>query len=235
MARHVLGRNDRVSEQVRIMVLDDDQAICLGWRALAQVCEGFSVVRSVASPAEAFSTILELSEADMPNLMVVEPCLIKKVALAFIEAFCKRFPEIPVLVYSCCSDTYVPMKSLQLGAKGFVEKNEPTQVLLDAIKTVCAGGVALSQKHTDELLVTSLGSQKGVSGTNGSVDSLRTREFEVAFLMSKGYPFTEIARILSISHKTVTTHLEHIKKRLCLFHKCEVEYWAQTYFSHYAA
>jgi len=99
--------------------------------------------------------------------------------------------------------------AVQLGVHGLVLKNAPTELLFQAIVSVIAGQVWVSQALVAELLtvVRSLAAPAVQDSSKGRAVALTRREREVLALVVAGYANKEIAQTFSISEETIKHHL----------------------------
>jgi DNA-binding NarL/FixJ family response regulator len=88
-----------------------------------------------------------------------------------------------------------------------VSKGSAPEELLGAARRVCSGGVYLSEDIARELAL------QAVPGGH-AVDALSPREFEVFRLLAAGHSIADIARSLSLSHKTIANYQSAIKQKL---------------------
>jgi DNA-binding NarL/FixJ family response regulator len=122
--------------------------------------------------------------------------------------------EFPVLILSMHDESLYAERALRAGARGYVMKQEPPDVLLGAIRRVLAGEIYVSPKMGATLLRRMVGSRE-VNATS-PMERLTDRELEVFRLIGAGQSVREIADKLCLSVKTVEAHREHIKEKLSL-------------------
>jgi DNA-binding NarL/FixJ family response regulator len=120
-------------------------------------------------------------------------------------------------------------RSLSAGARGYVMKHEPPSVLLDAVRTVLEGRVAVSESLRERMLESMVGGRR----EGDPVSRLSDRELEVFRQIGKGCGSAEIAEALGLSVKTVNAYRDHIKNKLNLttasdLRKYAVEWTAGT-------
>jgi DNA-binding NarL/FixJ family response regulator len=97
---------------------------------------------------------------------------------------------------------------------GYINKQEASRHIIDAIRHLLDGKIWLSKKMTERLLQ---GIATGRSApTAASVESLSDRELEVFGLIGQGMGPSPIAEVLHLSVKTVETHKQKIKRKLNL-------------------
>lgn len=168
----------------------------------------------VCGEAEEPRQALELAAAVDPELVLVDISLKESNGIELIKDLRARFPSLPILVVSLHDENVYAERTLRAGAKGFVMKAEPTEVLLQAIRTVLSGELYLSKRMRTKMLDRMFSSAR--SGDVSPVDALSDRELEVFQLIGEGLGTRTIADRLSLSVKTVETHKSRIKTKLHL-------------------
>ena len=158
---------------------------------------------------------LEAIERLRPNIAVVDIALGDSSGVELIKDIKVRYPHLPSLVLSMHDEALYAERSLHAGAKGYVMKQEETDVLLRAIRQVLRGQVYLSEK-VKEGIVNRLGGNLPEGEVTSLIKQLSDRELEVFQLIGDGYATPEIANRLHLSMKTVASHRENIKRKVGL-------------------
>jgi DNA-binding NarL/FixJ family response regulator len=120
--------------------------------------------------------------------------------LVVLEEMKRLRPSIPVLVLSAYSEEEFAIRSLKLGASGFLNKSQTSDVLVEAAKKVMSGG-----KYVSSSLAEKLALNLGGSAVRAPHEALSIRELQVLQLIAKGKAIKEIAAELGLSEKTVST------------------------------
>jgi two-component system invasion response regulator UvrY len=97
---------------------------------------------------------------------------------------------------------------MQAGALGYLSKRGAPGELLQAVAAVARGSTYIEPAIAQKLAV------QGVKGEAGPVDILSEREFEVFVHLAGGKSVAQIAQLLSLSPRTVGTHLYNVKQKL---------------------
>lgn len=111
-------------------------------------------------------------------------------------------PAMPVLVGSMHDEAVYAERALRSGARGYVMKQEPGKVLVNAIREVLKGNLYLSRQMQVSLLKRIAGN----SDCEPAINTLTPREFEVLHLIGAGHSSQQIACLLNRSIKTIETH-----------------------------
>ena len=115
-------------------------------------------------------------------------------------------------------------RALRAGAKGYLMKFEPADVLMKAIRKVLNNGIFVSDEIGEKLLVNAMQGKKELTGS--PIEVLSDRELEVYELIGKGQSSQEIAERLHLAPKTIETYRSRIKEKLNYKNSTEMMYHA---------
>ena len=155
---------------------------------------------------------LKQIEASIPDLAIIDLSLAGGSGLDLIERIKARDPGILMLVASMHDESLYAERVLAAGARGYINKQEAQDRIIQAIRQVLSGKVYLSQQMTDRLL----SGMVDASNDKRDIDSLSNRELQVFELIGRGVATSQMAEQLNLSVKTIETHQAHIKKKLGL-------------------
>lgn len=192
------------------MIVDDHPLLRQG---VAQLVDAQGDLTSCDEVADS-TPLLQRVDADDPDILVVDISLEGTDGLDLIKQVKAQRPQQAVLVYSMHDERLYAERALQAGAMGYVNKQEPPEVLIAAIRRVLQGRIYLSDGMSDRLL------QRVAKGTSGAAtppeQALSDRELQVLRLIGQGLTTRRIAARLHLSIKTVDTHRENLKAKLSL-------------------
>ena len=192
----------------RILIVDDHPLVRTGFAQLISDCPDLEVCAEAADMAEALKQI----DACNPDLAIIDLSLAGGSGLDLIEHIKSRGRETLMLVASMHDETLYAERVLAAGARGYINKQEAQESIIQAIRQVLSGKVYLSQHMTERLL----SSMVDASGEKRDIDSLSNRELQVFELIGQGVTTSQMASQLNLSVKTIETHQAHIKKKLGL-------------------
>ncbi len=192
----------------KILIVDDHPIVCEGLAQFINQEPDLEVVGAARDASEAMKKVEELK----PELVIVDISLVGKSGIELIGEIRAFDENMPVLALSMHTEALYVERTLRAGARGYVTKNDATNVIIKAIRKVLSGGIYLSEGMSDMLLDSLYGRKRESGGT--AVERLSVREFEVFRLIGQGMKNYQIAEILGISTKTVDAHREHIKEKL---------------------
>jgi DNA-binding NarL/FixJ family response regulator len=217
---------------VKVMIVEDHPLFSKGLVSLLASTGsrfGYSVIGESANLSQA----IKIARQEKPALAIVDITLGEENGMDLIPQLKSLDPDMVILVLSMHDERYYSERVLRLGARGYIMKTEPPQKVLEAIKTVIAGKVYLSDSERERILKAMTGeSQRGVKDWITSLRKLSDREFQVFSCIGKGLGTTEIANKLNLSAKTIDTHKEHIKLKLHCISSHEIRRLAIEWVNH---
>jgi DNA-binding NarL/FixJ family response regulator len=163
-----------------------------------------------------------------PDLVIVDITLPGKNGIEFIKDARAQHPNLHVLVMSMHDESLYADRVLRAGGRGYIRKQEGGDKLIDAIRRVLRGEIAVSERITGKLLETLAGRRMIAS----PLGSLSDRELEVFQLIGRGKTMKEIGEELHLSPKTIEVHRLRIRKKLGVTSAAElISYaarWSET-------
>lgn len=203
----------------RTLLIDGQPVFLSGLASLIEQGLGYTVVGTASTRGEA----LRAFEDERPALIVVDLFLGTDDGLELVRTLLQRAPELRILVLSGHDEQVYAGRALQAGAHGFVMKSVQPEKLLDAVRTVASGQVALSDDVRERLVERYLGHGEPPSSP---ITLLTDRELEAFRLFGLGLATAEVAAAMSVSAKTVETYRLSIKSKLGLASNNEFIYRA---------
>ena len=143
---------------------------------------------------------------------------------AVIEAVAETHPDVKFLALSVSDAAEDVISLIRAGARGYVTKTIAPDELVDAIKRVNDGDAVFSPRLAGFVLDAFAGEID--IPADPEIDQLTVREKEVLRLIARGYTYKEVAKRLSISVKTVETHVSAVLRKLQLSNRHELTRWA---------
>src|SRR6516165_8997493 len=205
-----MGRK-KPENRARVLIVDDHPAVreALAGRIGRQ--RDLEVCGEAADMAEALRLVGETK----PNVAVVDISLKTGNGIDLIKRIIDRTDTVRILVWSTHSEALYAERVLRAGGLGYIQKDQATDKIIEAIQRVLEGKVYLSDAMTEKLLRRTVGDgRKEV--TRSPLDTLADRELEVFRLIGEGVKTAEIAERLCLSVHTVETYRERIKQKLDL-------------------
>jgi len=190
--------------KIKVLLVDDHSIVRAGFRRLLDDADDIEVVAEADSGESAVREFMNHA----PVVVVMDLTMPGIGGLEAIRRIRSKNPQARILVLSVHEDVVYSSRVLQAGALGYVSKRCVPQIMLDAVRSVAHGDVFLEQSVAQQLAL------DGLLGDKNPVKRLTDREFEVFRLLADGKSVNEIAQILFLSPKTVSTYQTHIYDKL---------------------
>jgi DNA-binding NarL/FixJ family response regulator len=208
------GVNSRLGKY-KILVVDDHPIVRQGLTRLISQEDDIEV----CGGADSVSTAMEQVKATSPDLVVVDISLKDSHGIELITQVKAFSDRIKILVWSMFDEKVFAERALRAGAMGYVNKQEPIETVVAAIRRILRGDMHLSAKMTNSVLGRLAG---GRAVQEDPIATLSNREVEVFHMIGQGMTTQQIARKLGVSPKTVETHREKVKFKLNLKNAAEL-------------
>ena len=201
-----------MSEQIRVLVVDDDALVRAALTMLLAGAADIKVVGEAADGREVEHAVAE----HQPDVVLMDIRMPGMDGLAATEILRRRDrpPEVIVLT-TFDADDHV-LRALRAGASGFLLKDTPPANIVRAIRAVAVGEPMLSPTITRRLIGHVTGSDDGERRRHAreQLDRLTEREREVAVAIGRGQSNAEISRELYMSIATVKAHVSRLLEKL---------------------
>jgi DNA-binding NarL/FixJ family response regulator len=200
-----------LSQRRRVLVVDDHPIVREGIAQLLDRQADLCACGEATDIESALRSVRELA----PDVVVIDLSLGREAGLDLIERLAVLSPGLPMLALSMHDESLYARRALQAGARGYIMKQEGTELLLKALRTVLVGEVYVSERVNASLL-RSLAPCGRAQPQGGTVAELTNRELQIYRLVGAGLGTREIAEELHLSAKTVESHRANIKQKLGL-------------------
>lgn len=197
---------------IRVMLVDDHAVVRMGFRLLLDGAPHITVVAEADSGEEA----LRLCPEAKPDVVVMDLSMPGIGGLEALGRLVAKQPSAKILVLSAHADAIHARRVLKAGAAGYLSKRSAGEELLDAIGQVAGGKTFIEAAIAQQLAV------QQMRGEKSPVDTLSEKEFNVFLALAQGHSVIEIAEIMSLSPRTIGTHLYNIKQKLDASNQAEL-------------
>ena len=188
---------------MKVLIVDDHPIVRAGLRRLLAADQTI-VATEAATGQEAIASFRE----SLPDLVILDLNLPGMGGLEVLGRLKIENPNVRVLVISMYDNPAYVARVLKAGARGYVSKNAPPELILEAIRRVAAGRVYIEHDMAQELAFESL------TTSANPLYQLSPRDVEILRLLAEGNSLTEIAAAIGVSYKTVANHCSQLKARL---------------------
>lgn len=190
---------------IRILLVDDHELVRTGFEAMLNAADDMTVVGVAQSGEEAVNAVAKLV-ADVVLMDIIMP------GIGGVEA-CRRMlkhdPKVKIIAISAYKDGPIPQQLLKIGVMGFITKGSSLEEMIFAIRKVMTG---------KRYLCTEVANNIALQGLPDSIESpfakLSHRESEVVTLILQGKTIQEMAKMMTLSDKTVNTYRYRLYEKL---------------------
>jgi DNA-binding NarL/FixJ family response regulator len=201
----------------KVLIVDDHEVVRDGVKRLLDEQPGAISCGEAGTPDEA----LRMALADEWDAVVLDLSFAGKSGLEILKELKQIRPRLPVLVLTMHSEEQYARRAFKAGAAGFITKDSPRAELSKAIHRVLGGGRYLSPALAEKLIVDL---ERGVDRPPD--ETLSDREFQVMRLIASGKTLSEIADLLSLSDKTISTYRARVMEKMGMRTNAELTHFA---------
>lgn len=202
----------------KVYLVDDHRLFLSGVKA--ELSEVFRIVGT----AYDVDTAIEEIRGYNPDVVLVDVHMPDGGGIAVVEGVGETNPDVKFLALSVSDQAEDVIAMIRAGARGYVTKTIEPEELSEAIKRVDAGDAVFSPRLAGFVLDAFAGAIP--SDDDPELDQLTSREKDVLRLIARGFAYKQVARKLSISIKTVETHVSSVLRKLQLSNRHELARWA---------
>jgi DNA-binding NarL/FixJ family response regulator len=202
---------------MRILIVDDHAVVRDGLKTIFDETPGTAVFGEASTAQEA----LNLVAAENWDIVVLDIALGARSGLEVLREIKNIRPKLAVLIFSMHSEEQYARRAFKAGAAGYVTKGSSRAELVQAIIRVAEGGRYVSSALAENLV---LDIERGTD--RPPHEALSDREFEVMCLIASGKTVREIALLLSLSDKTISTYRSRILEKMDMKTSAELTYYA---------
>jgi len=203
---------------IKIIIADDHPLIRQGLRVVIEAQPDMELVAEASNGEQAIQQALALK----PDIVIMDLQMPVKDGLAATREIAQANPQVQVLILTSFPDDDNVYTAIKAGAMGFLLKDSSAEYLLDAIRTVSRGDSVLHPTIARKLMQ----EIKQPPRLPPTTDPLTPREVEVLGCLVQGMANQQIARQLSISVRTVSTHVRNILDKLHLANRTQAALYA---------
>ena len=208
----------------RVFLVDDHALIRSGIRT------ELGTLVDLVGEADEVEAAIEMIIERSPDVVLLDVHMPDGGGRAVLEGVITKQPTVKFLALSVSDAAEDVIALIRAGARGYVTKNIEGPELIEAIYRIAAGDAVFSSRLAGFVL-DAFASQSGEAEVtpppfDPELDQLTVREREVLRLIARGYAYKEIATELSISIKTVESHVSAVLRKLQLSNRHQLTKWA---------
>ncbi len=194
---------------IEVCLVDDQTLVRQGIRSLLELSDSIRVIGEAIDGTQAMETIPRIK----PDVVLLDMRMPGMSGLDVLNALAAKDELPPTIILTTFDDDQLVLAGLKAGARGYLLKDVSLDQLVDAVKTVAAGGSLVAPMVTQRLL-SGLERMHNEFVSLDRPDPLTERETEILRLMAGGYSNKEIANSLGVAEGTVKNHVSNILSKL---------------------
>jgi two-component system invasion response regulator UvrY len=202
---------------IRVLIVDDHEIVRRGLKEIFS--DKFPLLE--VGEAESSQAALELLMKQEWDIVLLDINIPGRSGLEVLEEVKRRCQPTPVLVLSAYPEEEFAIRSLKLGASGYLNKSLGSDEMLAAAEKVLAGG-----RYVTPALAEKLAAKLGGDLHQAPHESLSSRELQILRRVANGKSIKEIAAEMALSEKTVGTYRSRISKKMGLATNVELTRYA---------
>lgn len=204
---------------IRVLICDDHQIVRQGIKQMLADASDLALAGEAASGPEAVARVRE-GGIDVVLLDIAMP---QRDGLDVLRQLKGEYPKLPVLMLSTYPDRQYAVRSLKLGASGYLNKSADSEQMCEAIRRVAAGRLFITP-HVAEQLAGAVGA--GREDDAPLHERLSHREYQVFRLLAEGRSVGEIAEQLVLAPNTVSTYRARVLEKTGVRNDVELALYA---------
>jgi two-component system invasion response regulator UvrY len=202
---------------IKVLVADDHGIVRRGLRQILTESPDVMVGGEAATADEVMRYVL----GEPWSVVLLDLKLPGSSGLELLMRIRRERPQFAVLILTMYPEDQYAVRALKAGAAGFLTKETAPDKLVDAVRKVAAGG-----RYVSAELAETLASLLAGEGNGAPHERLSDREFEVLKMLASGKTVSQVAEILSLSVKTVSTHRTRLLKKMSMTTNAELTHYA---------
>jgi DNA-binding NarL/FixJ family response regulator len=208
---------------IRVLVCDDHVIVRQGIKQMLAEANDVAVAGEADNGADAVRQVREAKVAGGIDVILMDIAMPHRDGLDVLRQLKSEFPKLPVLMLSTYPDKQYAVRSLKLGAAGYLNKSADSEQILGAIRKVAAGGLFITPNVAEQLATTVTSKHEGEKPLH---ERLSHREYQVFRLLTAGRSVSEIADQLALSSNTVSTYRARILEKTGVRNDVELALYA---------
>ena len=197
---------------IRLLLIDDHAIVRQGLKLFLELTEDFEIVGEGETGEDAVRRAAELR----PDIILLDLAMPGMNGIEAARSILQADPEARIMILTSFSDSDDVFAAVRAGAKGYLLKDVPPEQLAQSLREVYQGKVQLHPEIAKKLMEGIKEPAESKSDRDPLIEDLTKRELDVLLQIGRGLSNREIAAELSISHKTVKTHVSNLLGKLQL-------------------
>jgi len=208
-----------MTTKIKVLIVDDHGIVRQGLRTYLDLLEDITIVAEAENGLDALDKVKQF----FPDIVLMDLVMPEMDGIEATHRICGSYPDVKVIVLTSFTEDEQVFSAIKAGAVGYLLKDISPPDLVKAIQAVHSGETHLHPEITKKLMKQFVSPKSAIDITP---DELTPREMEVLQLIAHGLSNKELANKLTISEKTVKTHLSSIYNKLHLSDRTQAAIYA---------
>ena len=206
----LLHRNDNAGSLVEVVLADLRSVVCEGLALIISREPDMELLFEANSADEAVEAVGRLGRLSRVVVLASLGLGGEHDSLWLIRTLRERFPSARILACGSKGEAASVSRALLSGADGYVDKGCESERFLDALRRTAEAETVLEGVPSGALGAIAEAMDRQID----QGDVVTEREREVLALAAQGFTARQIGNRLGVTERTVTTHLDHIYRKL---------------------
>jgi two-component system, NarL family, invasion response regulator UvrY len=217
---------------IHVILCDDHLIVRQGIKQILADAPDITVIGEAGNGPDAMALVRDsTAEGRPPHVVLMDIAMPQRDGLDVLKALKGEFPRLPVLMLSTYPDRQYAVRSLKLGAAGYLNKSADSEQMIEAIRKVARGQLFITLSVAEQLAGALGAGSAGLKKGQGLPDAplherLSHREYQVFRLLASGKSVGEIAEQLVLSPNTVSTYRSRILEKTGVRNDVELALYA---------
>jgi len=203
---------------IRLLIADDHAIVHEGIKKILALAQDIQVD---AEAVDAIEVMKHLDDGVTFDVLLLDLSMPGVTGMSLITQIKAQYPAFPILIFSMHNEAQIASRAIKAGAAGFIAKDSDPEILLEAIRRVAAG-----RNYIDPALAEQMAFDALIPPKSAPHAILSSRELEIFALLVAGKRVNDIAYILNISNKTVSTHKLNLITKMKLHSTADLVHYA---------
>lgn len=209
-----------MENKIRILIADDHAIVRQGLRQILEEELRMEIVAEYDNGADALNWLLN-HDCDIALIDIAMPGMN---GIELLKRLHREKPGLPVLVLSTYAENQYAVRLIKAGACGYLTKECAPMEIVEAVRSVASG-----KKYFSQAVVQMLAREISTLQELPPHETLSAREFQIFMLLASANTVTNIANVLGLSVKTVSTYRRRILEKMRLRNNSELMCYANVH------
>ena len=204
---------------IRIGLVDDHVVVREGYKRYIELENDLQVCLEAGTAEDAYTGLA----THAVDVLIMDLSMPGSGGLEGIRHILARYPEQRVLVFSMHKNPSVALQAIRAGARGYLTKNLPPDVIVQAIRDIHAGQDVMTQD-----LRTLIDSAQSLENAPPHL-SLTPREFDIFLMLADGKSVEDISLAFKLGSKTIANYQTVIRQKMAIHNAVDLYRYAKQH------